>query len=342
MITELSNFNLLHNNTFRMNVSARQFIDYTEATDLPTIFASLGSEKFRCIGQGSNMLFTGDYDGVLLHSSISDIESQVTEAGYRFHVGAGVCFDSLIEKTTSAGIWGLENLSAIPGDAGSAAVQNIGAYGVEIADFIESVECYDINLNKFITLDKKECNYSYRSSIFKAPENRLRYVITAINIFLPSNTGPVLSYGHLEKALEGKPITPFSVRETITDIRNSKLPSPDLIGSAGSFFMNPVLTKEQFINLVKLVDEQSIDSGTIPHFILNENEIKVPAAWLIEKTGWKGKKLGNAACWHLQPLVLVNATGQASPQEIIELEQSIINDVKTTFGITLKPEVDHI
>lgn len=342
MVTELTDYNLLHNNTFRMNVLASRFIDYTEPNDLPLIFSKIGNKKFRCIGQGSNILFTGDYDGILLHSSILDIETEVRENGYYFSVGSGVDFDSFIEKTTSAGIWGLENLSAIPGCAGSAAVQNIGAYGVEIADFIESVDCYDILQNSFIRLNKADCDYSYRNSIFKRHENRLRYIVTAVNIFIPNTTEPHLSYGNLKKVLAGKDITPSSVRHAVIEIRNSKLPSTDKVGSAGSFFMNPVLSQEEFLSLKQLVRSKFGTDEKIPEYILNDNSVKVPAAWLIEKCGWKGRSLGNAACWHLQPLVIVNATGKALPEEILNLEQSIINDVKSTFGIALKPEVDHL
>lgn len=342
MVTELSNFNLLHNNTFRMNVSAYKFIDYTEPTDLPHIFANIGNTKFRCIGQGSNLLFTGNYDGILLHSSILNIESKVLDAGHYFSIGSGVDFDSFIEMTAAAGIWGLENLSDIPGCAGSAAVQNIGAYGVEIADFIESVDCYDIQLNKFVRLTNEQCNYSYRNSIFKLPENRFRYIVTAVNIFIPFNTTPRLSYGNLETALKNEELTPKAVRNAVKFIRSSKLPSPDTIGSAGSFFMNPMLTLEEFNNLKLLVNSKFGPDEHIPHYNLNDDRIKIPAAWLIDKCGWKGRRHGNAACWELQPLVLVNATGNATPNEILELENLIINDVKSTFGITLKPEVDHI
>lgn len=342
MVTELSNFNLLHNNTFRMNVSANKFIDYTEPSDLPHIFANLDKTKFRCIGQGSNLLFTGDYNGTLLHSSILHIDSKVIDTGHYFSIGSGVDFDSFIEMTASAGIWGLENLSDIPGCAGSAAVQNIGAYGVEIADFIESVDCYDIPHNRFIRLTNEQCNYSYRNSIFKLPENRFRYIVTAVNIFIPFGIKPRLSYGNLGNALKNEELTPKAVRNAVKAIRNSKLPSPNKIGSAGSFFMNPMLTLEEFNNLKLLVNSKFGFEEHIPHYSINNDMIKIPAAWLIEKCGWKGRKLGNAACWHLQPLVLVNATGKATPDEILKLENLIINDVKSTFGITLKPEVDHI
>lgn len=342
MITELVNYNLLRNNTFGLNVSAKRFIDYTDPSDLPAIFATIGNENFRCIGQGSNMLFLNNYDGVLLHSSIKDIESNFLADGYRFSLGSGVDFDTFVQKVCDAGIWGLENLSGIPGDAGSAAVQNIGAYGVEISDFIESVECYDIQANKFVNIDNLHCRYSYRNSIFKLPENRNRYVVVKLNLFIPATIGPKLEYGNLEAAISGKQITSGAVREAVIAIRDAKLPSPSKVGSAGSFFMNPVLSVNDYDNLLVRIHEKFGNDISVPHFPLQSGEIKVPAAWLIEKSGWKGRTLGNAACWHLQPLVLVNATGNATSADILNLENSIINDVKSIFGITLKPEVDHI
>lgn len=342
MITEFYDYNLLTNNTFRLNVSAKRFVDYTNASDLPIIFSTIGSGKFRSIGQGSNMLFVGNYEGTLLHSSIKDIESAFSTDGYHFSLGGGVDFDSFIEKVCQSGIWGLENLSGIPGDAGSAAVQNIGAYGVEISDYIVSVECYDIHNNHFVTIDKADCGYSYRNSIFKLQENRNRYVITHINLFIPANNSPKLKYGNLESALSGMELTPLSVRNSVIAIRESKLPSPHKVGSAGSFFMNPILSVGEFNDLLLHVSKKFGDDISVPRYILESGEYKIPAAWLIEKAGWKGRSLGNAACWHLQPLVLVNATGNATPNEILELEKSIIDDVKAIFGITLVPEVDHI
>lgn len=341
MITEISDFNIRAFNTFGMNVECSKWIDYTEPSDLPSVFASVDRHRFRCIGAGSNMLFTGNYDGTLIHSSILSVETEPCDNGMtRLRVGSGMTFDKVIEMSAAAGLWGIENLSAIPGDAGAAAVQNIGAYGVEVKDVIESVEVYDIQENRFRTIDRDECGYGYRMSMFKLPENRYRYVVTAINILLSANAGPKLDYGNIRQALEGKDasvLTPMDVREAIIRIRDEKLPAPELVGSAGSFFKNPVVSREVYDKVCLIAGE----SVRVPHYEV-EAGVKIPAAWLIEQCGFKGKTKGNAAVWHKQPLVIVNANGHATPDEIIGLEQDICRAVDQRYGITLEPEVDHI
>lgn len=344
MISEIQDFDIRGCNTFRIAAKASCWVDYTEATDLPVIFSTIiGDRKFRCIGQGSNMLFTKDFDGVLLHSRILDVEMNADTGGkLNLRVGSGVPVDDLIMQLCSAGIWGMENLSLIPGDMGSAAVQNVGAYGTEIGDLIKTVECYDVIDNRFITLDHDLCDYGYRWSLFKEPDNRRRYIVTYVNISLDKDAGPSLSYRHLADIVKNMTTpTPMAVRNAVIAMRQDKLPDVETVGSAGSFFKNPLLTHREFEILRQKIADNFDGNIEIPHFDTPEG-IKVPAAWLIEKNGWKGRTLGGAGVWSKQPLVLVNMTGNASANEIVELEQQIIKSIESTFGITLHPEVDHI
>ncbi len=337
MISKLDDFNIKAFNTFGINVKCDTWIEYTESADLPIIFANIEGAKYRCIGQGSNLLFVNDYHGSLLHSRILDVECTDTSAGVLMRIGAGVSLDSIIERACSAGLWGLENLSGIPGDAGAAAVQNVGAYGVEIKDVIVSVDCYDIVLNKFVTLQAEQCNYGYRDSLFKHPDFKNRYVVTYVTLALESKGIPKLDYGNLRAEIaDTQDISPMLVRTKVMEIRNDKLPAPTKIGSAGSFFKNPVFDKALFEKIRK----QNSDCS-IPHFPVGGN-VKIPAAWLIEKCGWKGKVSGNVAVWSKQPLVIVNHTGYATGLEIETVERQIVADVEQKFGITLYPEVDHI
>ncbi len=338
MINEITDFNIRKFNTFGMNVNCARWIDYSEAEDLPAIFSQIGEMSWRSIGGGSNMLFMSDYNGVLLHSRILDIDMMPLGVGQvKIRVGAGVCFDELVNRCCESGFYGIENLSGIPGDTGAAAVQNIGAYGAELKDVVESVECYDVVQNKFVVLPVNECRYGYRMSTFKLPENRKRYVVTYVNIILSSTAKPNLEYGNLKDAIgaEGVP-SPLCIREAVISMRDSKLPNPQQVGSAGSFFKNPVVERSVYERIC------SADSDvSVPHYPVGDM-VKIPAAWLIERCGWKGRSLGNAAVWHKQPLVLVNATGNASPKEILSLEEAIKKDVASRFAINLEAEVDHI
>lgn len=345
MITVANDFNLFTHNTFKMNVNARQWVEVTSTDDIPYVFNSvIRDDKFRCVGQGSNLLFTSDYDGTLLHLCIFTLESYYDELGDTIiKAGAGIKFDTLIEMTTAAGIWGLENLSYIPGETGAAAVQNIGAYGVEVKDFIEEVECYDIWLDKIVKFSNSQCKYGYRDSIFKTPESRKRYVVTEVTLRLSKNLEPKLDYGNLKSVLTDKDnLTPQQVRKAIIDIRRQKLPEVDEVGSAGSFFKNPIVTSFEFEHIQQIAENMGLDRKNVPHFQIGENQVKVPAAWLIDKAGCKELTVGGASIWEKQPLVIVNKTGHACPEDIVELERRIINKVDNLFEISLEPEVDHL
>ena len=302
--------------------------------------------RLKHIGGGSNLLFTGDFPGTVLHSAIRHIDViSDSDDEVLVRVGAGVEFDKLCEWAARRGLWGPENLSHIPGEAGAAAVQNIGAYGVEAKDIIREVRAFDLVSRKFLTFSVEECNYGYRDSFFKSPEGKDRYIITGIVFAFRRNGSPILEYGNLRETLLSRcPCpTPSDVRETIISIRRTKLPEVGEVGSAGSFFKNPVVSREVFDNVVRVSGR---DEASVPHYPVpvpgGEPWVKIPAAWLIDQCGWKGAVRGGAGVWPSQPLVIINASGEASPEEILALEECIRMSVSDRFGIVLSPEVEHI
>ena len=302
--------------------------------------------RLKHIGEGSNLLFTGDFPGTVLHSAIRHIDViSDSDDEVLVRVGAGVEFDKLCEWAARRGLWGPENLSHIPGEAGAAAVQNIGAYGVEAKDIIREVRAFDLVSRKFLTFSVEECNYGYRDSFFKSPEGKDRYIITGIVFAFRRNGSPILEYGNLRETLLSRcPCpTPSDVRETIISIRRTKLPEVGEVGSAGSFFKNPVVSREVFDNVVRVSGR---DEASVPHYPVpvpgGEPWVKIPAAWLIDQCGWKGAVRGGAGVWPSQPLVIINASGDASPEEILALEECIRMSVSDRFGIVLSPEVEHI
>lgn len=348
-------------NTFGMKVKARAFVEYDSIADFVELDLEGLPRPVMHIGSGSNLLFTDDFKGTVIHSGIRFIEPldgneemlQEETGKVAVTVGAGTVFDEFCAWAASKGLWGAENLSGIPGEAGAAAVQNIGAYGAEVKDIIRTVYCYDLEEEEFVHFDVSECNYGYRDSIFKHPGFKGRYIVTHVVFVLSSVPEPRLDYGHLKEAVEaavkpGEEITLAIVRKTVLDIRGRKLPDPAVIGSAGSFFKNPVITLEHFATISAAAKEQYGPSFEVPHYIVSSADgqtpdmVKVPAAWMIEQCGWKGKRQGGAAVYDKQPLVLVNYTGNAFPEEIIGLEKRIVASVKEKFGVELHPEVEII
>ena len=319
-------------NTFGMDVRTKVWAEYHSVDELRTLLSRYRGEQMMAIGAGSNLLFTGDYDGVLLHSAMRDTQvvSQ-TDTTIDIEAQAGLVMDDLVAQTVAQGLWGLENLSYIPGEVGASAVQNVGAYGVEAKDVIIAVKTIAVADGAERVFSNAECHYGYRDSIFK---NQLKgqYIVTSVIYRLSKTPKPVLDYGHL-RAVTGDTPTPQQVREAVTTIRRQKLPEVNEIGSAGSFFKNPVVPTEQFQALLA-------QYPTMPHFAV-EGGVKIPAAWLIEQCGWKGKRLGGAQVYDKQPLVLVNAD-QATPQDVMTLAEQICQSVKTRFNITINPEVNYI
>ena len=250
-------------------------------------------------------------------------------------VGAGMKWDEWVEYSLSRGWYGLENLSLIPGEVGASAVQNIGAYGAEAAQYIEKVECVDLMDGSLRTFDVAECEYGYRHSVFKT-KFQGRYAVTHVWFRLSLAFVPNLSYHGLTAALEaqGKPsasLTAQDIRQTVISVRRQKLPDPEQLGNAGSFFMNPVVPMAQYNALKE-------SYPAIPSYSVDALHVKIPAAWLIEQCGWKGRSLGRAAVHHVQPLVLVNKGG-ASGADIRNLCSRVQADVWERFGIALHPEV---
>ena len=355
-------------NTFGMKVKARCFLEYDSVADLVDIEFEELARPVLHIGGGSNLLFTDDFKGTILHSKINFIEvledhQEVNESPLRHceeqgdvaipspvlvSVGAGVVFDDFCDWAAKEGLWGVENLSYIPGEVGASAVQNIGAYGVEVKDVIKTVYCYDTIDEEFVNFDVEDLEYGYRDSAFKDPEIKGRYIVTHVVFALSRTPQPKLDYGHLKEAVychserSEESLTPSLIRKVIIKIRKEKLPEPSVMGSAGSFFKNPVISAEHYARIEAAAKAEHGADCKVPHYDLPDGTVKVPAAWMIEQCGWKGKRSGNAAVYDKQPLVIVNYTGEAYPEEIISLERRIISSVKAKFDVELHPEVDHI
>ena len=366
MVRETANYDLGGRNTFRMKVSCGLFVEYDTPADLAAIdFASLPQPVIH-IGGGSNLLFTGDFPGTVLHSNIK-YYNLVADNGDEVlvEVGAGVVFDDFCAWAADKELWGAENLSGIPGEVGAAAVQNIGAYGAEVKDIISQVKCFDRETGREVTFAGALCGYGYRDSMFKNAPAKGRYIVTAVLLQLSRSAGPNLSYAGLRDALDGAvPESPAQVRDVVLRVRGGKLPDPAEIGSAGSFFKNPVVPASVFdrvatlqagasfveTNSTPLTGKSPLSSSPdlqrggrqVPHYVLQDGTVKIPAAWLIDQCGLKGAQEGGAAVYERQPLVIINRSGNASPADIIALEQRIIRTVRDRFGITLSPEVEHI
>ncbi len=279
------------------------------------------------IGGGSNLLLTKDFPGIVVRSDILGIQIDDN----RMTCGSGEVFDEIVEASLMAGLYGLENLSLIPGDVGASVVQNIGAYGVEAKDYIESIEAVEISTGKVVTIQAKDCGYGYRQSKFKT-DWKNKYLITHVTYRLSTIFKPHLEYGNLKGTLGPGPIVPFRLREVIIGIRNEKLPDPKVMGNAGSFFMNPIVPRAQYEALAVRYPE-------MPHYEVDAERVKIPAGWMIDQCGWKGKSLGRAGVHDKQALVLVNLGG-ATGDEIVKLCQAIQKDVKEKFGIEIHPEVN--
>ena len=328
-------YSLLSYNTFGIDVSATRFLEYTSVEELQQQIAQGAvTTPFLHIGGGSNLLFTKDYDGLILHSRIEGIE--VAEEDSRFvsvRVGAGVVWDDFVAYCVAHGWYGAENLSLIPGEVGASAVQNIGAYGVEAKDLITAVETVNIRGEERV-YSVEECRYAYRDSIFKRPENKSVFV-THVRFRLGKEEHYTLDYGTIRQELDKYPaLTLPVVRKVIIDIRESKLPDPKVMGNAGSFFMNPIVPKEKLLALQQ-------EYPRMPYYELPDGRVKIPAGWMIDQCGWKGKALGPAAVHDKQALVLVNRGG-AEGSDIIALSDAVRAAVREKFGIDIHPEVNFV
>ena len=293
-----------------MNAKAKLFIEYYSLDELRQVLKEHKGEQILHIGQGSNLLFTSDFNGVILHSGMARakfLDDETVEAQN------GLRLDDMIAQLTDMGYSGLEKLSLIPGEVGASAVQNVGAYGCEAKDVIVRVNTLNVETLEERVFTNEECRFGYRDSIFKH-ELKGKYIVTSV-------------------VYKVKPGDATKTREEIIATRMAKLPTVGEVGSAGSFFMNPFVPEDKVNELLKLYPD-------MPHYPVAERE-KIPAAWLIEQCGWKGKTLGGAQVWPKQPLVIVNANN-ASAKDIMELAAAVSASVKEKFGIDIRPEVNYI
>ena len=330
----LENCDLKDKNSFHIEAKTRYWADFESQEELCAILSDTTYKNIPhlAIGGGSNLLFTHDFPGLLLHSAIQSIEPIREEGQSVFvRVGSGVNWDDFVAYTVDKGWSGVENLSGIPGEVGASPVQNIGAYGSEAKDSIELVEALNLETLQIERFSNAECLFGYRNSIFK---NSLkdRFIVCYVTYRLSKELKANIHYGDLSgRVLKKGEISLQNIRQSILEIRCEKLPDPNNIGNAGSFFMNPEIPADQFQVLKQRFPE-------MPNWPLESGKVKISAAWCIDQAGWKGKSLGSAAVHHRQALVLVNP-GHATAVDIIALSNRIIHDVKAMFGIDLHPEV---
>lgn len=338
---DIRNYSLLNNNTFGIDETCRRYIQFDTRDECIEVVRSLtdADRPLLIIGGGSNLLLTGPFEGTVLRSNIKGIEQfpHLKDDNLIFvRAGSGETWDDVVEYCVSNGLYGAENLSIIPGDVGASAVQNIGAYGCEAKDLIYFVETIEIATGEIKLFMKDELEYGYRHSRFKT-DLKGKYIITYVDYLFSKTFTLHADYGNIRTEIEKRGIanpTARDIRNIIIDIRNAKLPDPKVEGNAGSFFMNPVIPRSQFEALQEQYPQ-------MPHYYVDADSEKVPAGWLIDQCGWKGKTLGKAGVHDKQALVLVNRGG-AKGSDIVALCDTIRKDVKEKFGIEIKPEVNFI
>lgn len=324
------NYSLLPHNTFGFDVVCSDFYEYDSKEELSVLYnQGVFSNQYLSVGGGSNLLLMNDLSYPVVHSNILGVEVvDERETSVDVYAGSGVVWDDFVQWCISRDLGGVENLSFIPGCVGASPVQNIGAYGVEAKDVIKRVDVYNTKDDTFFSLDNKECQFEYRGSVFKKEKH---LIVVGVLYELTKGTHEFkLDYGNVKDVLGDKEVTLNSIRKTIVDIRMNKLPLPSEIGSAGSFFKNPVVDVSKF---------QSMQSeyANMPFYAL-EDGYKIPAAWLISQCGWKGKNIGAAGVYEKQPLILVNRGG-AKGEDVVFLMKQIQLSVKDKFDIQLHPEV---
>jgi UDP-N-acetylmuramate dehydrogenase len=333
----LHHHSLKNANTFGLDVSAALFAEPENVEELRELAEHADLHQGPCLvlGEGSNILFRKDFPGMVLRPCMKGIELvEIRDASVWVKVGAAEHWDDWVRFATEQGWYGLENLSLIPGSVGSAPVQNIGAYGTELKDHFAWLEAWDLQEGKTVRLEKEDCRFGYRTSIFKT-EQPGRYVITRVCFRLSLEPELNLSYGNIGEVFRRSGgTTPVDLREVVISVRRKKLPDPHLYANAGSFFKNPLVDRTVF----KCIRAEFRE---VPHYREANKQVKIPAAWLIEKSGWKGKRSGNVGTWPDQPLVIVNYGG-ATGEEILAFSERIREDVDRKLGVTLEREVQII
>lgn len=328
------NYSLKQHNTFGIEAKCAQFVEYSSEAEAKEVAELLRNTRvpYIIIGGGSNLLLTRDYEGIVVHSACKGIERN----GNRLVCGSGEVFDDVVAQSIEMGLYGAENLSLIPGDVGASAVQNIGAYGAEAKDLIRSIRAVEISTGNVCVIENAECEYGYRQSKFKH-DWKNQYLILSVEYEFAATFEPRLDYGNIRAELEKEGIslpTAQQLRDTIIRIREAKLPDPKVLGNAGSFFMNPIVGRQKYEALAAQYEG-------MPHYDIDAENVKIPAGWMIDQCGWKGKSMGRAGVHDKQALVLVNRGG-ATGQEVVALCQQIQADVKQKFGIDIYPEVNVI
>ncbi len=333
-----TNHSLKKHNTFGIDVIARYFVECTEIEDLKNLLLTpvVKNNPVLILGGGSNILFTKNFEGVVVKIGIKGIKTFMEDNQFYFvKSGAGVLWHEFVLYCTERNYGGIENLSLIPGTVGAAPIQNIGAYGTELKDTFYELKALEIASGDIKTFKKEDCQFAYRDSIFKK-ELKDKYVILEVTFKLAKNPAYNIQYGAIASELEAAKLEPsvINIRETVIKIRKSKLPDPKTVGNAGSFFKNPTIAMDTFEKLkAKFPD--------VAHFVIDKNQIKLAAGWLIEACGWKGFKEDDYGVYEKQALVLVNH-GKAEGNDIFDLSEKILISVKEKFGISLEREVNVI
>lgn len=334
MIREHINHSLLNLNSFHVAEYADRVVEFDNKNDLNSIFAEgCAPEQWLVVGGCNNILFTKRFAGTLIKPTGTEITVKAEfDDSTIVEVAAGVEWDDLVEWTVERDLWGMENLSLIPGKVGAAPVQNIGAYGAEAKDVIERVHYFDVEERKHHTIGNAECHFAYRDSIFKR-ELKGKVIITSVEFRLSKHTQPNLAYGDLSKEVEARGgSTLKNIREAVCAIRRSKLPDTNILGNAGSFFKNPIVNKSLSEKLKSKYED-------MPIYPLSGEKCKLAAGWLIDKAGLKGYRRGNVGVHERQALVLVNLGG-ATGSEVIDFAREVQDTVKEMFGIEIEPEVN--
>ncbi len=337
------NYSLKRYNTFGIDVYAKYFSEFRSVNDLQEALLSTANSQLPALvlGGGSNILFTKDFNGFVLKNDIPGISMISENIDFVYiKAGAGVSWHSFVMYCVNNNYGGVENLSLIPGNVGASPMQNIGAYGVEIKDFFYELEAFHLDEKITQLFSAKDCEFGYRESVFK---KKLKDQYAILNVTYRLNKKPEfnISYGAIEEELKKMNVENLSVKsvsDAVIKIRTSKLPDPNVIGNAGSFFKNPVIKNHELQQLQEL---KQLPVQNIPFYKIDKDHFKIPAGWLIERCGWKGYRKNDAGCYDKQALVLVNY-GKASGQEIFQLSEEIKFSVKEKFGIVLETEVNII
>lgn len=335
MIRVFENSDLSARNSFKVHQQAAKIVEFDSNSDLQQVFAEHVTDRWMVMGGANNILFTRDIDFPIIIPRNEQIEilSEGNEGVY-VRVGAGLEWDELVAWSVERGLWGLENLSLIPGKVGAAPVQNIGAYGAEAKDTIASVEMFFPEQGAFVTLAAEHCGFGYRESVFKHTLKG-RVIITSVTFCLSKVAAPKLGYGDVEREVEARGgVSLTNIREAICAIRRAKLPDTAVTGNAGSFFKNPIVEASVAQNLLE-------QYPNMPHYPTTDTtKVKLAAGWLIDQCGLKGYSEGNVGVHSRQALVLINTTGNATGSEVIAFAGKVCQTVAQKFGITIEPEVN--